>query len=786
MFYHSFVLFILFFFSLLSPLSHTWGANLPYEQQIVKKIEIALHPCNGSPDEIAAVLARLKTQSGIFFSQVTFDEDLKQLAQEYDRVEPVVESTGEEMELIIHLWPRPIIRSIVWHGNQQIKTARLQKELSIACFSSFDRKDFNTAFHQLKTYYTKKGFFEAELSYTTEVDEEKNEVIIRIDIHEGRAGKIERIYFLNFTEEEEKEALKLMQTKEYSLLMSWYTEEGTYHQEAVQQDQLLLTQYLQNRGYADAQVQIDVAESERTHRIVLNITAEKGELYTYGPLSFEGNHLFSDEEIQSFLTIQTGEPFSLEAVRDTIERIKEAYGRKGYIDTLIDFEPELIEGTLCYRLHFKIEEGSQFHVGLIRVFGNTCTDSAVILHETVLVPGEVFNTIKLKATEERLRNIGYFKNVNVYAVKGTESPLEGNYRDVYIEVEETETGYFNIFLGYSSVEEIFGGINITERNFSYRGLGRVFRDGLRVLRGGGEYLQLTAQVGQKSNSVTLSWTKPHFRDSRWTIGGDLSKSVTRYVAKAYDLDTTCLILRAHRDVNAFLRWGFQYRLKNGEVDLKHKAKHINLLEEEARIHGLISGLGMSLTYDSTNHPIRPSRGFRSKLFVEYAGLGGDHRFLSAAYLNSYYASIGSRAVLKCRLDYRFILPMWGTSYHTLPLDERIFLGGDVMLRGYRPYRIGPHYPGNDEVPRGGISLGFYSLELMRRIITNCEVFGFIDAGQLSEKMGHLSYLYVSMGYGMRLKVIDSIPPMTFGMGYPVNAKHRSEVKKFFFSFGGNF
>ena len=41
----------------------------------------------------------------------------------------------------------------------------------------------------------------------------------------------------------------------------------------------------------------------------------------------------------------------------------------------------------------------------------------VIFHEILLVPGEVFNIEKLQKTEERLRNIGYFKHVNVYAVK---------------------------------------------------------------------------------------------------------------------------------------------------------------------------------------------------------------------------------------------------------------------------------------------------------------------------------------------------------------------------------
>lgn len=604
---------------------------------------------------------------------------------------------------------------------------------------------------------------------------------------EGRSGKIQEIVLVNFTEDEQHEVLGQMITKKYNLFTSWYTEAGTYNEDAIQQDKLVIINYLQNKGYADASAEISVLESCKTNRIIVTITAHKGELYTFGQLSFDGNCVIDNETIDGLFEIRPGDPFSLEGIRETIETLTDAYGRLGYIDAVIDFEPQLVEGEYRYNVHFKIEEGEQFRVGLIRVFGNITTQTPVILHETLLVPGEIFNTIKLKATERRLINIGYFKNVNVYIVKGTESSLlKGSYRDVYIEVEETNTGQLSFFLGYSSVEEIFGGVNVTERNFNYKGLYYMWRDGLRALRGGGEYLQLTTQIGQKSRTYTLSWTKPYFMDTKWSVGFDLSKSTTRYISKEYDLETTTLALRANYDINPFLRWGLQYRLKNGSVDLHQGGSYVDDLEREANIRGLISAVGTSLTYDSTNHPVKPTKGFRSRLFVEYAGVGGDHNFLNFGYMNSYYVPVGSRLVIKYRADFRFIQPVGDTSYQTLPLDERIFLGGDFMVRGYRPYRLGPHYTHNRDIPRGGLSLQYYSVEMSRRIIEDWEVFAFIDAGHLSARTWDFGRMSVSIGYGLRFKLIESIPPITIGMGYPLNAHSRSDVKKFFFSFGGNF
>lgn len=776
-----------FLFLLMTLIRPAFGQNTQYENQIIEKIEINLHTSSGTTSDTDAISKRLRAKEGGLFSQADFDEDLKILAGDYDRVNPQVEMDGQHVSIAIDLWPKPTIRSIQWHGNHQIKTSRLQKELGVNCFSVFERQSFNTSFHKLKAHYISKGYFEAQIDYHVEIDNEANEVTIRIDIIEGRSGKIQKIELLGFSEDEKRDILNEMVTKKYNLFTSWYTQEGTYNEDAIQQDKLVITNYLQNRGYADAEVEVCVAESTTTNRIIVTIVATKGELYTFGPLSFEGNKLISDEEIDKIFTIRPNDPYSLEDIQETIGNITDAYGRLGYVDTVVDYDPELLEGKQSYQVNFKIEEGEQYRVGLIRVFGNLSTKTSVILHETLLIPGEVFNILKLKATERRLTNMGFFKNVNVYIVKGTESSLlEGNYRDVYIEVEETNTGQFSAFMGYSSVEELFCGISLTERNFNHEGLLYSWREGLRALRGGGEYIQLGVQVGQKSRNYNLSWTKPYFMDTKWTIGFDLAKASTRYVSKEYDLNTVSLTLRANYDLNQFLRWGLQYRLKNGTVDLHDIANHISDLEKEANIHGLISAVGTSLSYDSTDHPIKPSEGFRSRLLIEYAGVGGDHHFFNAGYFNSYYFPVGSRLVIKYRADFRFIQPIGHTRYETMPLDERIFLGGEFMVRGFRPYRLGPHYDHFPDVPRGGLSLQFYSVEMVRRIMQDWELFTFLDAGHLSAKTWEFGRLSVSVGYGLRFKLIDSIPPVTIGMGYPLNSHHRSDVKKFFFSFGGNF
>src|SRR5262249_14251890 len=150
-----------------------------------------------------------------------------------------------------------------------------------------------------------------------------------------------------------------------------------------------------------------------------------------------------------------------------------------------------------------------------------------------------------------------------------------------------------------------------------------------------------------------------------------------------------------------------------------------------------------------------------------------------AYFNSYYYEVGSRMWLRYRADVRFIQPLGDTHFDTLPLDERIFLGGDFNIRGYRPYRLGPLY--NNNAPKGGISMQLYSVELNRRLTKDYEAFTFLDSAHLSDEVWNFGRLSVSIGFGFRCKFLDSVPPITLGMGYPMNPRNRSEVKKFFIS-----
>jgi len=763
-----------------------------FESLVVKHIQVnVVNAAPGTVVQTNPIVARMKTQTGKAFSQVDFDEDLKILAQDYADVDPIVEVVDCGIVITLNVSLRPYIRSIHWCGNGSISSGRLTKELGINIGSVFDRAEFNKALFEVRKFYVKRGYFEADFDYAVEFDDVNNEVDIFVDIAEGRSGKIQSVKFVNFSAEERSDLEAMLVTQPWNFFYSYFSDIGTYSEEAMLQDQFVIVNYLQNQGYADAKVRIEPAPSQQSERIAIIITADKGEKYRFGNISIEGNELISAEELECVIRIREGQTFSPGRLQDAINNVRDLYGNRGYIDAYVEFEPTLDLENPVYDIDFVIEEGEQYRVGLIRVLGNITTNTNVILHECLLTPGETFNLSKMKATEQRLRNVGFFSCVNVYAVRSEDSACLGeNFRDVHIEVVETTTGNFSAFLGLSSFESVFGGLSVCEKNFNIKGLGSLLECGPGILRGGGEYAYFTTTIGARSLKYQSSWAKPYFMDTPWIFGVDFDRSWVRYVSDDYTLNSWGIRVYGRYPLNAYMSYGLHYRIRNSDVDLTDPETASADLRRAEMNKGLISAAGFHYCYDTTDHPLIPTKGIRSRFETEFAGLGGDHDFLSIGYLNNVYIPSGKYGVFKLRADVKFIIPALGTDFADIPLDERLFLGGICSVRGYRDFSLGTRFLNSSgqlgDDPTGGISMNLLSFEYVYRYWCKVEPFVFFDAGHLSDGVLSFGRLSTSAGFGIRAFIMPGSPPLTLGWGWPINNPDNAPLKTFFFSLGGNF
>lgn len=794
-------------YALLSILLASYAAPLAaaeiYDDRKVGHIEVVIDTEDGKQFDPAPILSKLKTKEGDDFSQLTFDSDLKSLADEYDRVEPNIQMQNGQIYITLHIVPKPLIHQIIWNGNVQYKTSSLQKELDIKPNTVFNRQEFNKAFNKVKEFYFKKGYFESQLSYYIQPVPGSNQIDIHIEVQEGRPGHISKIVLNGFTKSEESDIEEQMYLKKYNFLLSWITGTGIYRDEALEQDKMTIINYLHNKGYADARVQIDLQDDPESGKLIVEITAHRGQIYHFGSVTFEGNTLISSEDIAKRSMILEGENFSPDKLRDTQQAIKELYGQKGYIDASIQYETVLMEDEPVFDVHFTIDEGQQYKVGLIHIFGNSSTNSNVILRESLLVPGETFDSRKLKATQSRLEAIGYFKSVNVYAVRTADDDNLGDtYRDVYIEVEETTTGNVSLFMGFSSMDDVFGGLDLTERNFNLRGVGKALGGSISSLRGGGEFFHVRGTVGKKQNNILISWMNPYVNDTLWRLGVELSRTFSE-LQKHVVVVTYGGSVYTNYPLTSYWTAGMRQRIRHSKDNLHLDAKgstpaaleSVYLAKRSLDQHGLISAFSGNLSYDSTDNAFKPHRGWRSYFEGEVAGIGGKYDFFKISYLNSIYFPVWRKGTLKLRGDFKFLVPFAKTKKNGVPYSERFFLGGETTVRGYKPFLLGPVVELlNDagqlvptQTPLGGLSSSLLSLEYNQEIFRMLDIFAFVDVGSVEFKEFEISHIRPTTGVGIRLD-IGNRTPIIVGYGIPLVKKDRNDEKwqKVFFSMGGQF
>lgn len=758
---------------------------ISYDGKTIEKINILIDQKENEA-ESKSIISNLKTKEGTAFSQLVFDQDLKYLSENYDKVAPYIKPINDKLIVTINLWSKPYIKSITWSGNKKVTSKTLQKELGIKLDTIFNKEDFHKGISKIKTYYVNKGYYNIQVDYDIDRNKSDNSVSIHFNIKEGESRKIKNIIFKGFTNEEKKELSPLLFTKKYNILLSWLTGKGVLQEAALDQDQMNILNYLQNKGYADAKIDTKVLENDKVNGLIVEFTAHRGTLYYIGDITIDGNTLFSTERLKKKFLIQKNGIFSPEQIHLTSQAIQDLYGHKGYIETQVSYDTILMENEPKYDIHFHVEEGESFKIGLIRIYGNENTKSNVILRESLLIPGENFDTRKLKATQQRLENIGYFKNVNVYAVKSNDDiGLGNNYRDVNIEVEEASTGSASLFVGLSTLDDIFGGIEFTEKNFNCTGIPKLFSQGPSALRGGGEYAHAKVNVGKKQQSYLFSWLNPYFRDSLWRLGFEVSFTRSKLQSKNYEIDTYGGSVFTSYPITNFWTFSSKYRLRHEKSDIKDVSKATEKKVED-NSEGLISALGVAISYDSTDNSYKPHRGIRSSLDFEFAGIGGAFKFMKMGYLFTlYHPFIFQKGTMKYLGDIKFIEPVLGQNSSDVPLGERFFLGGENTVRGYKPYILGPRIDHNKKNPLGGISSLLLTAQYNYEIIPIFDIFAFFDAGSISKNHFDIHKICASCGVGVRLEIMNKMP-FSVGWAYPIKPKYREDTRRYFFSMGGQF
>src|SRR5262249_18520935 len=160
----------------------------------------------------------------------------------------------------------------------------------------------------------------------------------------------------------------------------------------------------------------------------------------------------------SRVSLKPGDVFRTSKLREDITALTEVYGDQGYAfvnvtpDTLVSPAEKTVD------VAYNVSKGPQVYIDRVSITGNTKTRDKVIRRELQLEEQQRFAGSKLRRSQERLRRLGFFEDVNITTRKAeNEDRL-----DLLVDVKEASTGSFSAGAGVSSGESFLFNVRLSE------------------------------------------------------------------------------------------------------------------------------------------------------------------------------------------------------------------------------------------------------------------------------------------------------------------------------------
>jgi len=643
--------------------------------------------------EPTTILSYVRLRVGQEYTAAAADEAIKDLGATELFANSSIRNDGGNV--VITVTENPVINRIVLEGNKRIKNDKIVPEIKLAPRQIFTRSKVRADVARIIELYKRQGRFAAKVEPKL-VQLPQNRVDIVFEISEGPKSKVRQINILGNEKFSDGELRGEMVTKQ-SRLTTFFSSNTSYDPDRLAFDQQKLRQFYLTEGYADFRVVSAVAELTPDQRdFIITYVVEEGERYNFGEVKVDSQLRDFDSDVMSTqLPMKEGDFYNAKTVEDTVEQLTELAGRFGY--AFADVQPRFRRDPETRKMNvtFTLREAPRVYVERVDINGNTLTQDKVIRREFRLAEGDAFNSLAVQRTNARVNSLAYFQeNFEVKQVEGSAPDriiLEAN-------VEEKPTGELQFSAGFSSIEQFILAGSIRQRNF----------------RGRGQTIGLSVNYSQFSRSAQVSFSDPYVFDRNISGGIDIyRRDFNSFNFTGNDRNTTFqqattgFSLRAGVPLTEYMALVGSYTLNYDDVSLDE-----NLFFSDLNGDGmtecdplragrflcdsigkrLSSIVGLSLNYNSLNSRVRPSRGKTITLSSEFAGLGGDQRYVRFRGRAQQFWNVGNSGfIFSILAEGGTIIPLQertGAGVDDVLLTDRFFLG-EPQFRGFAIRGVGP-------------------------------------------------------------------------------------------------
>ena len=718
--------------------------------------------------EPETIRSYLLIQPGDPFDAERIDRSLKALFATGLFADVSIKREGDA--LVVHVVENPIINRIAFEGNKKLTDQQLQTEVQLKPRTVFTRTKVQSDVKRILDLYRRNGRFAASVDPKV-IQLPQNRVDLVFEIDEGASTGIKRISFIGANAFSPSRLKEVIQTRE-SRWYRFFSSDDIYDPDRITYDRELLRKFYLSEGYADFRVVSAVAElAPARDGFYLTYTIEEGERYKFGKVDLV-NQLkdVNTDELKAVLTMKPGDRYNADQVEGTITALTDALGNRGY--AFVDIQPRVTRhaDTHTIDITFDVKEGPRVYVERINIAGNVRTLDKVIRREFRLVEGDAFNAARLRRSQQRIRNLGFFKKVDV----ATDPGSAPDKTVINVNVEEQSTGEFSIGVGFSTTDGPLADVSIRERN----------------LLGRGQDLRLGATVAQRVIQLDFSFTQPYFLDRNMTAGIDLfALKRNQQTESQFDQETVGGALRTGYQITEPLRQTLKYTLRRDNITNVASTASIYIKESEGA--RTTSAVGQVLIYDRRDNRQDPSEGYFVQLANDLAGLGGTVRYFRTVVNAGYYYPIAPQWVVSVTGEAGYIFGLG----QAVQIEDRFFVGGD-NFRGFATGGIGPR----DEVTRdalggnlyyvGSVSLGFplglpQEIGLTGRVFTDFGSSAKIDQTSVQGNPILDSYS-IRMSAGVGVSWNSPLGPIRLDVAQPFAKTSFDKTQLFRVSFGTRF
>jgi len=522
--------------------------------------------------------------------------------------------------------------------------------------------------------------------------------------------------------------------------------------------------YYQN-GYLDSTVskpfmKIDFASDSAN----LSFFIKEGKRYTTSSIK-----ILLPKKIKSKLNLQKGlqlkknQYFDIKKLREDVKFIKTKIANLGYAFAEVKYDIKKDSKNHKVNVIFLTNLGKKVYIKDVIISGNSRTLDRVIRRNIYLAPGDLFSLSDLKQSTAKLRRTGFFKTVRI-----EQERLSENKMNLLVHVKEASTGKIVFGGGYGSYDGFLINASINDRDIFGSGLG----------------LGFSIDYSDKENTYSLSLNNPAIRDSEYTGNFKIYNTDNEIDYDHYQLEkkTQGFSASAGKELIRNVYSGATYKLEQVKEDY---VKDDDGYEGNMPVNTdyLLSSITPYINFDDTDNFFTPRHGMKAGTSLEYAGLGGQAKYLkSLNYFKFYYGLkklVGMDLIFKYRLSVNMLFNEGYVSQ-----GDTFYLGGPGSVRGYESYAFGPDYNTYDnDQPYKRFAANSFELSFPLVPAANLRWSIFYDLGMI----GVNNFNQVKKaGTGIVVEWISPAGPMQLIFSKPLMAEAGDDTSHFTFNLGSKF